>query len=123
MPQAQALFEKALAVARKHKHRNLAPILVDLGDMACSRVDVALGLARLDEAAPIMAKTYANVAWRSAWVQVIRAGCLQAKGEKEEAARLLQANVPVLKKRWAPSTIYGFRAEQLQRLLTAPGQP
>jgi tetratricopeptide (TPR) repeat protein len=116
LPEAKALFHKALTVARMHKHRNLAPILVDLADMACTAGDTTTGLAHLDEAAPIMATTYANVPWRSAWVQVIRAGCLVAQGHKTAAQQLLKDSVPVLEKRWATTTIYGFRAEQLQAL-------
>lgn len=110
------MFEKALAVAREHKHRNLAPILVDLGDMACTDGDFKTGLSMLDEAGPIMAKTYAGAPWRSAWVEVVRAGCLAGEGQKSQAAQLLRANVPVLEKRWAKSTIYGFRAQQLELL-------
>ena len=120
LPEAEALFQKALVVARLHKHRNLAPILVDLADMACTAGDAPAGLARLDEAAPIMAADYPKVPWRSAWVRVVRAGCLTAQGHKDEAAQLLSANVPVLAKRWAKTTIYGFRAEQLQRQRAEP---
>ncbi|HUE63365.1 MAG TPA: tetratricopeptide repeat protein [Rhizomicrobium sp.] len=119
LPEARALFEKALVVAREHKHRNLAPILVDLADMACSRGDLQSGLSILDETAPVMAKTYADVPWRSAWVQVICAGYLLGRGRNDEAVQLLQANVPVLEKRWAKSTIYGFRAEQFRSLAEA----
>ncbi|HEX4027946.1 MAG TPA: toll/interleukin-1 receptor domain-containing protein [Rhizomicrobium sp.] len=113
LPEAETLFQKALTVARMHKHRNLAPILVDLADMACTAGDAATGLARLDEAAPIMAAIYAGVPWRSAWVRVVRAGCLLTQGRRDEAAQLLWDNVPVLEKRWAKTTIYGVRAEQL----------
>jgi tetratricopeptide (TPR) repeat protein len=113
LTEAEALFQKALTVARMHKHRNLAPILVDLADMACTARDTKGGLARLDEAAPIMAATYSAAPWRSAWVGVVRAGCLLAQGRRDEAARLLMDNAPTLRKRWAKTTIYGFRAQQL----------
>ncbi len=114
LSEAEALFQKALTVARMHKHRNLAPILVDLGDMACTAGDTRTGLAHLDEAAPIMADTYPHVPWRLAWVQITRAGCLLQQGHKDEAAQLLKDNIVVLEKRWPKATIYGFRAEQFE---------
>jgi tetratricopeptide (TPR) repeat protein len=113
LPEAKELFEKALMAARIHKSRNTAPILVDLADMACTAKDTVAGVARLDEAAPIMASTYSSAPWRSAWVQVIRAGCILAQGHRDKAAQLLEAYVPVLERRWSKTSIYGFRAEQL----------
>ncbi len=110
---AEPLFLKALGVARIYKHRNLAPILVDLADMACAAGDAKAGLARLGEAAPIMAATYPSAPWRMAWVQTIRGGCLLAEHQPAQARTLLEQNAPILQQRWNPASIYGARAAQL----------
>ena len=111
--EAEALFLKALEVARLHHHRNLAPILVDLADMACARGDAPAGLARLDEARPQMAKDYPDTPWRVAWVDVVRAGCLSAAGRRDQARALLATSQPLVMARWGHDSIYGARTLQL----------
>lgn len=73
MPEAIDALDKARAVALAQKRRNLAPILTDLAGIACDQGQVAHGVDLLDQAAPIMAKTYPNDPWRAAWIDVIRA--------------------------------------------------
>jgi tetratricopeptide (TPR) repeat protein len=110
---AQNLFLKALRVARIRKHRNLAPILVDLADLACAHGDTATGFARLAEARPIMAATYPKDPWRTAWVDVVQGGCLLAAHRRREALPLLETGDKVLRTRWSPTSIYGARSAQL----------
>ncbi len=111
--EATTYLKKARAVAVAQKHRNLAPILTDLADIACDRSEIARGNALLDQAAPIMAKTYSDDPWRSAWVDVIRARCLTASGQKRAAAALLRSAAPIVSKRWPPETHYGARLRQI----------
>jgi len=109
----EAAFRKALAVARLNKHRNLAPILVDLADVVCDRGDVAGGLAFLDEAAPLMASTYPKDPWRSAWVETIRGNCLLRSGRREQALKVLTPAAATVATRWRPGSHYAVRAAQL----------
>ena len=111
---AEELLRKGRRAAELHKHRNLAPIMVDLADVRCARGDVKEGLALLDEAAPIMAKTYAKDPWRTAWVETIRAECLLAAGDGAKARELASAAGPVIAKRWAADSLYGARANEIR---------
>lgn len=109
----EAAFQKGLVAARLHKHRNTAPILVDLADVACDRNDVAAGLADLDEAQPIMAKTYPKDPWRSAWVQVIRGNCLLKSARRRDALAILTPAARIMATRWPPASHYGARTREL----------
>jgi tetratricopeptide (TPR) repeat protein len=109
----EAAFEKGLAAARLHQHRNLAPLLVDLADVDCERGDTARGLARLAEAAPLMAAAYPKEPWRSAWVEVIRGGCFLKAGRRGEARSQFSQAAPVMRARWAPDSHYGHRTAEL----------
>ncbi len=110
---AEAAFNKALGPARRHKHRNLAPILVDLADLACDRRDASTGFALLSEAAPIMAKTYADEPWRNAWVDVVRANCLLAAGRRAEALKTIIPAASVVKELWPNGSHYAARTDVL----------
>ena len=115
--EATEWLEKARAVAVAQKHRNLAPILTDLADIDCDHGEIASGMALLDQAAPIMAKTYPSDPWRSAWVSVIRAHCLIAAGKKQAAADLLRKFSPAVSKRWPSTSHYGARLMQIRSAL------
>lgn len=121
LAEAETLFRKALVPARLYKHRNLAPILTDLADVLCARGAFAEAQAMLDEARPLMAKTYPDDAWRVAWTDNTRAGCLIRQGRAQEAAPLLRASAPVLAARWPPDSLYGYVAKARERALAAAG--
>lgn len=106
---AEAAFQKAQPLARRRKHRNLAPILVEQAELACMTGRTARGLLLASEAQPIMAATYKKDAWRSAWVDAVRADCLTRAGRTPEARALLRASAPAIQARWAPTTLYGER--------------
>ncbi|HEY8004254.1 MAG TPA: toll/interleukin-1 receptor domain-containing protein [Phenylobacterium sp.] len=109
----ESAFRKALVVARLNKHRNLAPILVDLADTVCDRGDTAEGEVYLDEAGPLMARTYPKDPWRSAWVETIRGNCRLRGGKRAEALRVLAPAAPVVAQRWPAGSHYGARAAEL----------
>ncbi len=109
----EAAFRKALVPARLHKHRNLAPILVNLADAVCDRRDASAGLALLSEAAPIMARTYPEEPWRSAWVEVVRANCLMADGRRSEAMTVVEPAAKIINARWTPGSHYAARTDAL----------
>lgn len=105
--EARGYFEKALAVAIAHQHRNRAPILGEFADLLCAEGQTARGRALVAEARPIMAKDYPKDLWRSAWLESVDARCLLAMGRRDEAARLLAGNAPIVLKRWPVSSRYG----------------
>ncbi|MGH6966001.1 MAG: tetratricopeptide repeat protein [Phenylobacterium sp.] len=113
LPDAETLLRKGLVAAQVHKHRNLAPIMVDLADVRCALGAPKDGLMLLEEARPIMAKTYTKDPWRLAWLDTIRAECLLAAGERRSARDLLQSTAPVMAKRWPPDSHYGARSNEL----------
>ena len=118
--QAAALFTKAIEIARLRKHRNLAPAMTDLADLACARGDFAMGLALVTEARPIMAATYPSDPWRIAWTDFVRGMCLVKSGKSAEGAALMRASGAVLQRRWGSETLYGAIVSNWQTKL--PGQ-
>lgn len=114
MQAATSYLDKALAVAVAQKHRNRAPILGELADIACERHQVAKGRALVAEARPIMAAAYPDEAWRSAWLDAVDAKCLSAGGRNADAARLLKRSAPIVLARWPKSSRYGAYVERLR---------
>lgn len=108
MPAAERHFRAAIIVAEEHHHRNLAPALTDLADTLCARGRTAEALRLLDRARPLMAEAYPDDAWRTAWVDNVRGGCMIAGGRSEDGKTFLKTSTPVLLKRWPASTLYGF---------------
>ena len=115
----EAAFRKALVPARLHKHRNLAPILVNLADAVCDRRGVAEGLAMLSEATPIMARTYPDEPWRTAWVDVVRANCLMADGRHADALTVIEPAARTIGARWTPGSHYAARTNALLKAARA----
>jgi tetratricopeptide (TPR) repeat protein len=105
--QAEASFRTALTAARLHKHRNLAPILTDLAGNLCTQKRFADAFAMLAEAAPIMAKTYPNDPWRSAWTEQTRGSCLVASGRIAEGRAAIRASAQAMQERWPVTSFYG----------------
>lgn len=112
--EAVALFEKALLAARANQHRNLGPILVDLGNLHCRAGRTGDGLRLLDEAAPLLAADYPDDPWRPAWAENVRGECLWRAGSHADGARLVTASTPALQRRWPTKTLFG--AEAARRL-------
>lgn len=109
---AEQLFHKALAAAIANRHRLHGPILTDLADVECRTGRYRAGLARLEEARPIVAARYPDDAWRSAHLDNVRAGCLAGMARGAEAARLMTASLAVVLKKWPPDSLYGHDALQ-----------
>jgi hypothetical protein len=109
---AEPLFHKALKAAVINKHRLHGPILTDLADLECRTGRYGEGLARLDEAQPIVAKRYPDDPWRLAHLDNVRAGCLTRARRYAEAEALMTASLPVLLPKWPADTLYGYDAQQ-----------
>lgn len=113
LPGAEALLIKARAAAALHNHRNLAPIMVDLADVRCLRGATTEGLALLEAARPIMAKTYPADPWRMAWLDTIKGECLLGAGQVQSARALVEGASPAIEKRWKPGSLYEARSVAL----------
>jgi tetratricopeptide (TPR) repeat protein len=111
-PAAAPLFEKALRAAVANNHRLHGPILTDFADLDCRMGRYEAGLARLDEARPIVLARYPKDAWRVALVDNVRGGCLLGVKRFAEAAALLSGSTPVLLKKWGWEGLYGADAVQ-----------
>lgn len=114
---AETALQQALVAADANKHRNRAPILSELADLACDRGAVAQGLAMLDRAAPIMQADYPRDPWRQAWVVNTRGKCLMAAGNRAAARPILIASAAVLRQHWPAKSLYAEMSEV--RLRTA----
>jgi hypothetical protein len=57
-----------------------------------------------------MAKRYPDDPWRLALLDNVKAECLTGQQRLGEADALLSASMPVLLKKWRPSTLYGSDA-------------
>ena len=116
---AEPLFQQALKAAVLNKHRLHGPILTDLADLECRTGRQGEGLARLDEARPIVAERYPDDPWRMAHLENVRAGCLTGAGRYAEAEPLIAGSMPVLLVKWPPDTLYGYDAVQRSMRLYA----
>ena len=112
---AEQLFDRALLAAEVHHHRLTAPIMVDLADLRCRRGDYSGADDLLRRAAPIMKEKYPDDSWRWAWVDNTRGACLLRQNKRSEAKALISSSSPILRKRWAPQTLYGYEVEQRMR--------
>ena len=107
---AEAAFGKGLQAAIVNKSRMHAPILLDLADLACRTKRFRDGLARVEEARPIMMERYPDDAWRLALLDSVKAECLTGLGQYADADPLVSRSTPVVLKRWGPRTLYGHDA-------------
>lgn len=116
LDEGESNFRRALIAARANKHRNTAPIMVDLASILCRTHRVSEGLTLLDTGRPIMAKTYPDQPWRSAWLDNVRGECTLAT-DPQAAATRIRSSSRILLKRWKPDTYFGFEARRRLRLL------
>lgn len=112
---AETALQQALVAAEVHKHRNTAPILTDLADLACDRGAAAQGIALLDRAAPLMKTDYPDDPWRVAWIASTRGKCLLAAGDRSAARDVLTGSIAQIRQRWPQDTMFGSMAEQRLR--------
>lgn len=108
LAQARPLFEKALRAAVVNKHRLHAPILTDLAELECRSGRAAEGLDLLSQARPIMAAAYPDDPWRTALIDNVQGGCLTIQKRYAEAARDIEASLPILLQKWPPDSLYGY---------------
>ena len=117
---AEATLRAALVAADVHRHRNRAPILVELADLACDRGAAPQGLSLLVRAAEVMLKDYPDDPWRQAWVVNTRGKCLMAAGKRSEGKTAIVGSIAEIRKRWPNSTLFGHMAEQRLQNSTNP---
>ena len=103
--EAETLLEQDRAIAAQLKHRNLGPVLIELGDIACHRGDRTKARTDFEAARTAVAKDYAGEPWRMAWLDLVEGQCL---GNRDQIARAR----PVILARWSPATHFGARARE-----------
>ena len=113
---AEALFEQAIATARKNKHRVLGPSLTDLAELRCATGRPRDGLALLDEAARVTSADYPDKPWRSAWVTNVKGECLLRSGRKQEGRKEILASSPIIIKSWPRGTLFAVEAQRRAKL-------
>lgn len=116
LDEGESNFRRALIAARANKHRNTAPIMVDLASILCRTRRTSEVLTLLDTARPIMAKTYPDEPWRLAWLDNVWGECSLAT-DPQAAATRIRSSSRILLKRWKPDTYFGFEARRRLRLL------
>ncbi len=119
---AERLYRKALVAAERHKHRLLAPILVDLAALQCRQGNFAEATTMLRRALPVMSTTYPDDPWRTAWAQNTLGDCLLRQGKAAEARSLIRASAPALLNRWSTKSLYGFEARRRLAAVTGRGR-
>ena len=115
--EAEALFGKAIAIARQIKHRSLGPSLTDLAQLKCSTGRPSDGLKLLDEAGPLTDADYPDNPWRSAWVQNIKGECLLRHGQRQAGVALIKGSSPVIAKAWPKGSLFAFEAQRRSDLV------
>ncbi len=107
---ALPLLGKALQAAEMRSQPLRGPIRVYQAEAQCRLGRFGPGLASLDRARVSIAADYAQEAWRMALLENVRAECIAGTGRAAQAARLLDANLPVLLARWSADTAFGEQA-------------
>lgn len=97
LPEAQAWFEKGLAIASARKHRMQGPILVNLADLHCREGQTEQGLQLIEQARPLIRQVYADQPWREAMLESVEGSCMTAAGNGQTARSLLTRGYSVLK--------------------------
>ncbi len=73
-----------------------------------------------------MAERYPDDPWRMALLDNVKAECLTGERKFVEADALLSSSIPVLLRKWSPSTLYGTdalrRAIDLYQLMGDPAR-
>lgn len=119
---AEPLLRQALSAASATKHRLEGPILTDLADLECRTRRTAEGLARLEQARPIVAARYPDDPWRVALVDNVRAGCLAGATTITEAESLTAGSLPIVLEKWPANSYYGHEAvERAKRIYAVAG--
>ena len=74
----------------------------------------------LDRAEPIMREKYPDDAWRSAWVDNTRGGCLLRQKKLDAATPLIRSSSSVILKRWPADALYGYDAQRRMQAILRP---
>jgi tetratricopeptide (TPR) repeat protein len=114
--QAEALFVKAIEIARKIKHRTLGPSLADLAQVECSTGRAADAFRHLDDAADATKGDYPHDPWRSAWVENIKGECLIRAGQKQAGKAAIERSSPIILKTWPAGTLFATEAQRRTKL-------
>ena len=93
--EARRLLDEDVSIATLKKHRNLAPVQVELADLNCVAGSRAEALRLLKVARPLMTKTYPDQPWRSALLEYVDASCRQDSVGMAANRRIVLARWPL----------------------------
>ncbi len=111
---AEPLLEMSLRAAVANQQAGIeGMILTYLADLQCRTGRLDAGLASLDRARPLLIEAYPDDAWRTAYGDNVRAGCLTGLKRYPEAEVLIAASLPVVLARWPATALHGH--ESLER--------
>ena len=108
--QAEPMLGNALRVALAHDHPLQGPIMVYQADLYCHTHRASQGVARAEEARPLIIARYPDDPWRIGYLDNVRAGCLADLRRYAEAEAIVNASTAIVLKKWPPSTFYGHAA-------------
>jgi tetratricopeptide (TPR) repeat protein len=101
---------EAAALAARHEHRMLGPILADETDVQCSTGHADDAAERLDAAAQQIERFYPDERWRMAILESVRGQCLSASGDRDAGERLLLDSLPVIEAKWGKDALFTYDA-------------
>ncbi len=111
---AEPLFEMSLRSAVANRQTGIEGMIrTYLGDLQCRTGRFDAGLESLSRARPLLIEAYPEDAWRTAYGDNVRAGCLTGLKRYSEAQVLFEVSLPVVLARWPATALHGY--ESLER--------
>jgi tetratricopeptide (TPR) repeat protein len=109
---ADRFLGEALATAREHKHWMLTQVLTNVGDLRVRQRRPELAEPALHEARTLLFDEYGDelegaAAWRLAVLDSVTAGYEIARGQLDDAQKLLDQACPVLRARFGNRSYFG----------------
>jgi hypothetical protein len=112
------------AIARKHKHRMRAPLLMNRADIACREKDFKTAAGLLDEARTALSEDYAGESWRRAKLDNVALYCQAVAPNGKLDAQGLVAGLPEIENRWGKDRLYAREARwRIRQAFAAHRQP
>lgn len=110
-------LDRGIVIARKHRHRMLAPLLMNRADVACRQGDPAPVASWLDESKSALEKDYAGIAWRAAQFENVKLFCTSRRAPTTASVDAIQRTLPPIIEHWGPERLYSREAQwRLQQL-------
>jgi tetratricopeptide (TPR) repeat protein len=124
MRQAKAYLDAGIVIARAHRHRMRAPLLVNRADVACRERDTKSAAAWLSEARTALAEDYPAEPWRLAQLENVALYCQALAPNGVLDAQGLSATLPEIDGHWGKDRLYAREARwRMRQAFAAQGRP